>query len=278
MSTLVISYRDATQAPRSVELDIYEQISIDLNSTLSAFPLQSGGTFSDHKIDLPDKFEVQGRVSNTPSLTNPGAAFQGSVRLRPLTYPAGFDPGGLVYPPLSYPPANDRLPRNAVDALRAGVGAIVGANQPQPVRTSPKRPESPPAGALGFYTDNYEDRCQKLLEELAEIKSKAFPCDVICDLRTGSQMQLCQIGVSKATEDGSTAVFSLRFERFAQIDLRLADSPIPAEALASRVTKQGSQSAKDDPKEEAKKESLAHQLLGGGGGAAGRAIRGAIGG
>src|SRR5688572_17648592 len=100
MGAVVIAHQNRAGERRRLSLDVETDLVWEGKSELSEFPLQSGGSFQDHKTNLPDVFTMTGIVSKTPSIRNPGGTEFGSVGSKTLRLPALLRPS---YPPIQYP-------------------------------------------------------------------------------------------------------------------------------------------------------------------------------
>lgn len=258
MSAFIIAYRNEAGEDRRISLDIETEISYEGKSEVSAFPLESGAVVSDHKTNKPIVINVTGKVSRHPIPGYDDADAYGSFSNKDLTYPTQ-DRAATNYPPIKYPPPQPTAAIGNPGSLLAGL------KQPQPVRQNRDTSPNLPTSAHGFWVTDFASRSKKILDELEEIRIKAFPCDVIFELDTATDMQLTSVVATRSKEQGTTSVFALTFEAIKRTTLRKADVPIPSELLAKPKKSLGSQSQKeDDPTKEAQKKSWLKQIANGG--------------
>lgn len=280
MGAVLIAYQNEAGERRRISLDVEQELTFEGRSQFSEFPLQSGGSFQDHKTDLPDVFNLNGIVSKTPSAKNPGGDRWGSVEVRELQLPPML--ARPTYAPIQYPAPETRFrPVNPTSPTQV-IAALQGPDQPQPKRENEgSSRDSRATGAHGFWGNaaTFENRCQVMQDELNEIRRKAYSCEVITGQHSGTDFQITSVVVTISAENGERADFQIGFSKIQQTELRQADVPIPAEVLATPISRSGSQAAKTDEeaKEEGKRESILRKLSGDGAGQIGKAFRAALG-
>lgn len=236
MST-VITWTDDAGAVISLELDVDLQESHDLSSEITEHPVEEGADVMDHVRPRLRRVSVEGYVSDTPGLTNPGVA----------------DVANFVGLELQLP---DRPLRVSLSGgLAAGISAVKeGLFGLAP---APK--------VLMLQLDDFKSRKRAVYDALEDARLNARLCRVITSLHEYDNMLIEQVTPSRTPNDGNGATFAITLKEIIQVSSDVTVAPEPAELSGGIKIPAGSKNAKtDEAKADAKKKSVLAKMLDGG--------------
>lgn len=240
--SITILWADDAGAVVSCQFDADEQETHDLQNVITEHPVETGADISDNVRPQLRRFTVEGFVTDSPMLSNPGV-ITGS----------GSD-ASFVNVELQIPPYPLQISESAL--IEAGVSAVASAifGKPRTYATLLKTSMSPAA----------HSRKKAIYDTLDDARINARICRIVTALFTYTNMLIEQITVTRAPDDGNGATFTVTLKEVQFVSSDVVDAPQPAEVSGQTEAAAGSQNGKpDDAKKAASKDSLAKQLVSG---------------
>jgi hypothetical protein len=233
MST-IITWTDDGGAAQTLELDVDLQESHDLASDITEHPVEEGVDVTDHVRPRLRRVTIEGYVSDTPWITNPGV---GEV--------AEFKSIEIQLPPKP-------MQLSLSGGLAAGVSAIGEAV------FGPK----PPMKAMILTLDDVKSRKRAIYDALEDVRLNARICRVLTSLHEYESMLIEQVVPTRTPGDGTGAKFVVTLKEIERVSSDVTVAPEPAETLgAAKVTAGAKSAEKDEGKAAERKKSLAVEIL-----------------
>lgn len=237
--SITIFWADDAGAVVSCQFDADEQETHDLQNVITEHPVETGADISDNVRPQLRRFTVEGFVTDSPMLSNPGV-ITGS----------GSD-ASFVNVELQIPPYPLQISESAL--IEAGVSAVASAifGKPRTYATLLKTATSPAA----------HSRKKAVYDTLDDARINARICRIVTALFTYENMIVEQITVTRAPDDGNGATFTITLKEVQFVSSDTVDAPEPAEVSGQQESAAGSKnSAADDAKKAASKDSVALQI------------------
>lgn len=232
MST-VVTWTDDNGAQASLELDVDTQESHELVSDITEHPVEEGADVTDHVRPRLRRVTIEGFVSDTPLLGNPGVADVAEFK--------SFE--------LQIPEKPTLISLSA--GLQAGISAIGDALFGAP---------APPKVTM-LTLDDVKSRKRAIYDALEDVRINARICRVITSLHEYDNMLIEQVTPTRTPEDGNGAVFSVVFKELIQVTSDVVIAPVPAETLGAVKKSAGAKNAKtDEGKADEKKRTILLQM------------------
>jgi len=203
----------------------------ELTNIVTEHPVEEGADVSDNVRPQLARFAVEGFVSDNPTINNPDVVNQ-----------ASFVDIELQIPEKNFQPSISA----AIGAAVSAIGdALTGGPAPLQVKM------------LRF--DNFKSRKRAAFDLLEDARTNARVIRAITTLHEYENMVIEQITVTRSSEDGSGATFSVALKEVSFVSSDITIAPEPAELLGAITKAVGGKSAKDDKAkvEEVKKSILA---------------------
>lgn len=233
MST-VITWTDDAGAAQTLELDVDLQESHDLASDITEHPVEEGADVTDHVRPRLRRVTVEGFVSDTPWITNPGvgevAEFT-SVELQLPEKPQQISLSG------------------GLSALGSALGeAVFGAK--------------PPLKATILTLEDVKSRKRAIYDALEDVRLNARICRVLTSLHEYENMLIEQVVPTRTPGDGNGAKFVVTLKEIERVSSDVTVAPEPAETLGAVKVTAGAKSAeKDEGKADEKKKSVLAKMV-----------------
>jgi Dit-like tail protein len=231
--SISIIWTDDAGAVVSCMFDVDEQETHDLQNVVTEHPVETGSDISDNVRPQLRRFTVEGFVTDSPVLSNPGI----------------FNSSAFVSLELQVPEYPFLLSETAI--IRAGIGAIGGA-----LFGKPGKPRATLL-KLDRSTDS-QSRKKAIFDALDDARTNARLCRVFTKLFTYTNMVIEQITVTRAPDDGNGATFTVTLKEVQFVSSDVVDAPEPAEISGAVKNASGSKNTSDD---DAKKAALKDSLL-----------------
>ena len=236
MSTIV-TWTDDAGAVVSLELDVDLQESHDLSSEITEHPVEEGADVTDHVRPRLRRVSIEGFVSDTPVLGNPGVA----------------DVAEFVSLELQIPDKPAQISLSG--GIKAGIGAVSEA------LFGP----TPPLKVTMLRLDDVKSRKRAVYDALEDARLNARLCRVITSLHEYDNMLIEQVTPTRTPENGNGAIFSFTTKEIVRVSSDVTVAPEPAELSGSVKVSAGAKNAKtDEAKAEEKKKSVLAKMLDGG--------------
>lgn len=233
MST-IITWIDDAGAVASLELDVELQETHDLASDITEHPVEEGADVTDHVRPRLRRVSIEGLVSDTPMLSNPGVAEVAEFKSLELQIP-------------------DRPQRLSLSAgISAGISAIGDALFGAP----------PPQKVMLLTLDDVKSRKRAVYDAIEDVRLNARICRVITSLHTYENMLIEQVTPTRSPENGNGAVFAITTKEIVQVSSDVTVAPEPAELSGSLKVAAGAKNAKkNEGKAEEKKKEVLKSML-----------------
>jgi hypothetical protein len=230
----VVTWEDDGGAAQTLELDVDLQESHDLASDITEHPVEEGADVTDHVRPRLRRVTLEGYVSDTPWITNPGVAELAEFKSIEL----------------QIPPKPQQISLSG--GLAAGIGAISDALfGPTP---------APKATILTL--DDMTSRKRAVYDALEDIRLNARLCRVITSLHEYDNMLIEQVVPTRTPASGNGASFVVTFKEVIQVSSDVTVAPEPAELLGSVKKAGGAKNAKEDEgKADEKKKSVLAKIV-----------------
>ena len=233
MST-VVTWTDDAGAVVSLELDVDLQESHDLSSEITEHPVEEGADVTDHVRPRLRRVSIEGYVSDTPMLGNPGVA----------------ELAEFVSLELQIPEKPRQLSLSA--GLQAGVGAVKEA----------VFGPTPPIKVTMLTLDDFKSRKRAVYDALEDARLNARLCRVITSLHEYDNMLIEQVTPSRTPDSGNGATFAFTTKEIIRVSSDVTVAPEPAELSGAVKVPAGAKNAKtDETKADAKKKSVLAKML-----------------
>lgn len=233
MST-VVTWLDDAGAVVSLELDVDLQESHDLSSEITEHPVEEGADVTDHVRPRLRRVSIEGYVSDSPMLSNPGVA----------------DLAEFVSLELQIPDKPAQVSLSG--AIKAGVGAVKEA----------VFGPAPPIKFTMLTLENAKSRKRAIYDALEDARLNARLCRVITSLHEYENMLIEQVTPSRTPESGNGATFAFTTKEIIRVSSDVTVAPEPAELSGAVKVSAGSKNAKtDEEKADAKKKSVLAKML-----------------
>lgn len=233
MST-VITWTDDSGAAQTLELDVDLQESHDLASDITEHPVEEGADVTDHVRPRLRRVTIEGYVSDTPWITNPGVAEQAEFKSLEL----------------QLPPKPQQISLSA--GLAAGIGAISDA------LFGP----APPLKATILTLDDVKSRKRAVYDALEDVRLNARLCRVITSLHEYDNMLIEQVVPTRTPASGTGAGFVVTYKEIKRVSSDVTVAPEPSEVLGAVKVAGGAKNAKqDEGKADEKKKSVLAKMV-----------------
>jgi hypothetical protein len=228
MST-VITWEDDGGAAQTLELDADLQEAHDLGSDITEHPVEEGADVTDHVRPRLRRVTIEGYVTDTPMITNPGVAELAEFKTLEL----------------QIPPKPQQISLSA--GLAAGIGAISDALF---------GPTPPPKATILTLADA-KSRKRAVYDALEDIRLNARFCRVLTSLHEYDNMLIEQVVPTRTPGSGTGATFVVTFKEVRQVSSDVTVAPVPAETLGAPKKAAGAKNKnKDEGKAEEKKKKV----------------------
>lgn len=233
MST-VVTWVDDNGAAVTLELDVDTQETHDLVSDITEHPVEEGADVTDNVRPRLRRVSIEGFVTDTPLLTNPGVAEVAEFKTLELQIP-------------------DRPVQLSLSGgIQAGIGAIGEAI------FGP----TPPKKATMLTLDDFKSRKRAVYDALEDARIHARICRVLTSLHEYDNMLIESNTPTRSPDDGNGAVFSVVYKEIVQVTSDVVVAPVPAETLGATKKAAGAKNAKtDEGKADEKKKSVLAKML-----------------
>ena len=233
MST-VVTWEDDSGAAQSLELDVDLQESHDLASDITEHPVEEGADVTDHVRPRLRRVTIEGYVSDTPMLTNPGVADVAEFTSLELQIPAK--------------PQQISLSAGLAAGLSAVSDALFGP--------------TPPLKVTMLTLEDVPSRKRAIYDALEDVRLNARLCRVITSLHEYDNMLIEQVVPTRTPASGTGAGFVVTFKEVIQVSSDVTVAPVPAETLGAVKKAGGAKNAKaDEGKADEKKKSVLAKMV-----------------
>lgn len=216
MST-ILAWTDDAGAVTLAEFDIDENETHDLTNVITEHPVEVGSDIADNVRPQLRRFSVQGFVSDSPLLSNPGVVAIASyvdVELQIPDYPQIISESALI---------------------GAAIGAVGSA-----LFGAPKKPKA----RLLTLSDS-KSRKREMFRILEDAQVNAREISVLTSMTTYENMCIEEIVVTREPNSGNGASFNVSLKEIVFVTSEVTDAPEPAELTGSSKTSSGSQNVSD---------------------------------
>lgn len=215
---IILTSLDKSGAVASIAFDIDMQETHELQTQITEHPVEEGADVADHVRDDLETFRVEGYVSDSPILENPGAV----------------DKMSLKSIELQLPEMPSQLSLSA--AVNAGINAVGtalfgGAGAPKAVLVT---------------LDDLKSRKREFYRLINKWRTEHRLIRVITAVREYENMLITQISMTRdpGSGDGASFVVALRQVQF--VSSETVDAPQPSEPLGATKKAAGSKNAGAD--------------------------------
>jgi hypothetical protein len=225
----IITWTDDAGATVTAAFDGDMQETHELGAAVTEHPVEDGPDIADHIRALPRRYAVEGIVSDSPTLSSPGAV----------------DKLNQVEIELQLPEYPQQISISA--GIQAGISAlgdaIFGADPPLKVRM------------LRF--ENFESRKRAFLDLLEQAVTEGRLVRVITSMKEYDGMAIESVTCTRAPDDGDAAMFVVSLKQISTVTSDVTIAPEPTELLGAVKKAAGSKHAESDKEKIAeKKKSL----------------------
>ncbi len=231
----VLSWEDNLGQLVTLTFDVVELVSRTVDSEITEHAVEEGADITDHARTQGMIVEMSGYVSNTPLYST----FGGEKNARWETVDL---PGPVQRIPIGYAKEIATPSGSPQSLAQAAVGAISGA-----VNGSPK--------AIMLVRD-WVSRVKEIEQLLDEAQESARLCSFDDSEQSFDNLLIQSRGVTRTTDDGDGATFSLTLKRIRVVSAQLVDAPVPAEPRLAPLKSVGSKAAKSATGDEKKEDDL----------------------
>jgi hypothetical protein len=229
----VITWTDDSGAAVTASFDGDMQETHETSATVTEHPVEEGLDVADHIRVNPRRYQVEGVVTDSPTLGNPGAV----------------DELEEVQIELQIPEYPQQISLSA--GLQAGIGAIGDA----------VFGKSPPLKVTMLRFENFKSRKRAFLELLEGAIDAGSLVRVITSMKEYDGMAIESVVCTRAPDDGDAAVFTVSLKQVATVTSDITVAPEPSEVLGAVKKAAGSRTTENDKdKIAAKRKSLLARL------------------
>ena len=238
--SIAITWQDDSNAVVSCQFDVDEQETHDLQNVITEHPVETGSDISDNVRPQLRRFTVEGFVTDSPLIANPGVQQNSSyvsVELQIPPYPQKYSETALI--------------RTGIGAL---TNAIFGA------------PGNPKATLLKLNQSTVlKSRKKAIFDALDDARVNARICNISTALFFYSNMLIEQITVTRAPDSGNGATFAVTLKEVTFVSSDVVDAPQPSEVSGAVAESSGSKNGiPADPKKAANTDSALKKMVDGG--------------
>lgn len=235
----VLSWQDTLGELVTLTFDVVEMVTRTVETDITEHAVEDGADITDHARTTGMIIEMSGYVSNTPLYSTVG----GEKNSR---WEAVDIPGPVQRIPIGYA-ASIATPTAGPQSLaQAAFGAIAGA-----VASAPK---------ATMLVRDWVSRVKEIEQLLDETQESARLCSFDDSEQSFENLLIQSRGVTRTTDDGDGATFSLTLKRIRVVSAQLVDAPVPAEPRLAPLKSVGSKAAKAAKGDEEKQAELQETL------------------
>lgn len=232
--------------------------------TITDHPVEEGVNIVDHARPEPEHITLEGVITDTPHHGNLGNSDDDSSftdQTVTLSVEGMGEPGTQTValdvpdPPLGFSPSG------LIDAGIGAIGnAIFGSPSNQATAWDPAARKTTSAQAKVLKSSSPVSRSRRAYQSILDAKDTAALITVNTSHREYFDMLIERIGAPVTAEDGDGLRFSIDLRKLRIAESQTVQSPQPTEARGATAKSMGSQTAKPDPNEKAKLDSVGFGL------------------
>jgi hypothetical protein len=259
-----VFYEDDAGMAHELFFDVISLENHDLVSTVTEHPVETGSNISDHTLPEPQRFTLEGYISDTPIWSNPGInddrglqpdiGGAESVELPTRTHRYADGTRNQRLNPPKRPVTIPLGPGAVVAGAKALFGALTDSGHSATLARYVERSQRHRAWVLTI--PDFESRFVGTYEALRDIWENSRVVGIVTSMDNHVSCAMERAAAVRRREDGNGATFTIELKEVRFVTSETVTAPLPAEALAQPHKSTGSKASEVSKNIEGKNEKL----------------------